>query len=165
MKEGRVASLQDLVYEWKLLPSRHVDLRPMSSRNIFFFFFGWNRTESTITEATTGLLYQPLMMIMMIVEQSVEWLAGETEILGKNLLQCHFSTTNTTWPDLGPHSGRRVGKPATYRLVYGTARSRNLLWYHRRWHLFRKEMKRWEWKLITICTQTKIIVFLRCGPV
>jgi hypothetical protein len=27
---------------------------------------------------------------MMIVEQSVLWLEGETEVLGENLLQCHF---------------------------------------------------------------------------
>jgi hypothetical protein len=31
------------------------------------------------------------MMMMMSVEQSVEReLAGETEVLGENLLQCHF---------------------------------------------------------------------------
>jgi hypothetical protein len=29
--------------------------------------------------------------MMMIVEQSVEWkFAGETEVLGENLTQCHF---------------------------------------------------------------------------
>jgi hypothetical protein len=28
-----------------------------------FFFGGWIETESPITEATTGLLYQPLMMM------------------------------------------------------------------------------------------------------
>jgi hypothetical protein len=27
-----------------------------------FFFSGWSGTESTINEATTGLLFQPLMM-------------------------------------------------------------------------------------------------------
>jgi hypothetical protein len=41
------------------------------------------------TAATTGLLYQPQMMV--IVQQLVEWwLAGETEVLGENLPQRHF---------------------------------------------------------------------------
>jgi hypothetical protein len=32
-----------------------------------------------------------MMMMMMIVEQSVECkMAGETEVLGENLPQCHF---------------------------------------------------------------------------
>jgi hypothetical protein len=38
-----------------------------------------------------------MMMMMMSVEQSVESeLAGETEVLGETLPQCHFSTTNPT---------------------------------------------------------------------
>jgi hypothetical protein len=51
---------------------------------------------------------------MMIMEQLVEWgLAGETEVLGENLPQCHFAhhKSHMTWP----------GKPATNRLSYGTA--------------------------------------------
>jgi hypothetical protein len=52
-------------------------------------------------------------MMMMSVEQSVEWeLAGETEVLGENM-----STTNLTWPDLDG----RGGKPANNRLSYGPA--------------------------------------------
>jgi hypothetical protein len=35
-----------------------------------------------------GLLYQP--RVNMIMEKSVEWLAGETEVLGENLSQCRF---------------------------------------------------------------------------
>jgi hypothetical protein len=47
-------------------------------------------------------------------------LAGETEVLGKNLPQGHFCPSqNPTWPDPGLNSGRRRGKPATNRLSYG----------------------------------------------
>jgi hypothetical protein len=66
----------------------------------------------------TGLLYQPRMMMMMSVEESVEWeLAGETEVLGENLPQCHFvhHKSHMTWPGIEP------GKPVTNRLSYGTA--------------------------------------------
>jgi hypothetical protein len=40
------------------------------------------------TAATNGLLCQPRVILMM--EKSVEWLAGETEVLGENLPQCLF---------------------------------------------------------------------------
>jgi hypothetical protein len=43
------------------------------------------------TAATNGLLCQPLVIMMM--EKSVEWLAGETEVLGENLPQCRFVQT------------------------------------------------------------------------
>jgi hypothetical protein len=52
------------------------------------FPLGWSGTESTITEATTDLLYHPRML--MSVEQSVECLAKENEVLGENLPQCRF---------------------------------------------------------------------------
>jgi hypothetical protein len=55
---------------------------------------------------------------MMSVEQSVEWeLAGETEVLGEYLPQCHFVHT---WLDLGSNPRRRGGEPATNSLSYGT---------------------------------------------
>jgi hypothetical protein len=38
--------------------------------------------------ATNGLLCQPRVIMMM--EKSVEWLAGETEVLGESLPQCRF---------------------------------------------------------------------------
>jgi hypothetical protein len=66
-----------------------------------------------------GLLYLP--RVIMRLENSVEWLAGETKLLGENLPQCHFAhqKTHLTWP--GANSGRRDGKPATNRVCYGTA--------------------------------------------
>jgi hypothetical protein len=42
---------------------------------------------------------------MMSVEQSVEWeLAGEIEVLGENLPQCHIVNhkSHMTWPGLEP---------------------------------------------------------------
>jgi hypothetical protein len=64
--------------------------------------------------------------MMISVEQSVEWeLEGETEILGKNLSQCHFVHHKFHWPDMRSNPGRRVGKSATNRLSYGTA----VVWY------------------------------------
>jgi hypothetical protein len=42
---------------------------------------------------------------MVNVEQSVEWeLAGETEVLGENLPQCHFvhHKSHTTWARFEP---------------------------------------------------------------
>jgi hypothetical protein len=53
------------------------------------FFYLWGGTFGTVV--TTGLLYQPQMIGDGIVEKLVEWrLAGETEVLGKNLAQRHF---------------------------------------------------------------------------
>jgi hypothetical protein len=68
----------------------------------------------------SGLLYLP--RLIMRIENLVEWwLAGETELLGANLPQCHFvhHKSHMTW--LGANPGRRGGKPATNRLSYGTA--------------------------------------------
>jgi hypothetical protein len=59
---------------------------------------------------------------MVIVEKLVEWkLAGETEVLGENLPQCHvvLHKSHMTWPGLEP--GRRGGKLATNGLSYDTA--------------------------------------------
>jgi hypothetical protein len=47
---------------------------------------------------------------MMSVEQSEEWeLAGETKVLGENLLQLHFvhHKFHMTWPGIEPGPPRR----------------------------------------------------------
>jgi hypothetical protein len=63
------------------------------------------------------------VIMKMIVEKQMEYrLAGETEVLGENLSECHFCPSqNPTWPAPGLNLGRRGGKPATNRLSYGTA--------------------------------------------
>jgi hypothetical protein len=49
--------------------------------------WGGIKVHSTL-RPLNGLLCQPRVIMMM--EKSVEWLAGETEVLGENLPQCRF---------------------------------------------------------------------------
>jgi hypothetical protein len=47
--------------------------------------------EAIGTTTTRGILCQPWVIVKMIVEKQMECrLAGETEVLGENLLQRHF---------------------------------------------------------------------------
>jgi hypothetical protein len=47
--------------------------------------------EAIDTAATPGLLWQPRVIVKMIMEKQLECrLAGETEVLGENLPQRHF---------------------------------------------------------------------------
>jgi hypothetical protein len=58
----------------------------------------------------------------MNVEQSVQWqLAGETEVLGENLLHCLFIDHKSHMKLPGWSPGRSGWKPATNRLSYGKA--------------------------------------------
>jgi hypothetical protein len=56
--------------------------------------------ETIGTAVTPGLLCQPRVIMKMIVESMMECrLAGETEVLGENLLQRHFCPSqNPTCP-------------------------------------------------------------------
>jgi hypothetical protein len=56
------------------------------------------------TTNSNSLLCQPRVIIM--IENSVEWLAGETEVLGENLSQCRFVHHE---PHMLP--GREAGPP------------------------------------------------------
>jgi hypothetical protein len=55
-------------------------------------------------------------MMMMSVEQSVERVAGETEVLGETCPSATLSTTNSTWTGLGSNPGHNGGMPETNRL-------------------------------------------------
>jgi hypothetical protein len=93
--------------------------------HVFFFILhdgvgeGLNWIHSA-RRPLNGLLYLPRVIVMM--ENLVELrLAGETEILGENLLQHHFVHHKSHLPDPGSNPGRRGGKPATNRLSYSAA--------------------------------------------
>jgi hypothetical protein len=92
----------------------------------FIIFFnshsgGWcpSRVHSA-RRPLNGLLY--LRQVIMMMENLVEWkLAGETEVFGENLPQCHFVHHKSHLTRPGSNPGRRGRKPATNRLSYGAA--------------------------------------------
>jgi hypothetical protein len=53
--------------------------------------------------------------MMMSVEQSVEWVARETEVLGETCPSAALYTTNPTWTDLDSNPVSHFGKLATDR--------------------------------------------------
>jgi hypothetical protein len=55
------------------------------------YYFYYLVCEAIDTAATPGLLCQPRVIVMMVVEKQMECrLAGETEVLGETLPQRHF---------------------------------------------------------------------------
>jgi hypothetical protein len=61
-------------------------------RAIYIYLFIYYLVyEAISTAATPGLLYQPRVIVKMIVEKQMECIfAGETEVLGEILPQRHF---------------------------------------------------------------------------
>jgi hypothetical protein len=58
---------------------------------VYLIFFCYLVCEAFGIAGTPGLLCQPRVIVKMIVEKQIECsLAGETEVLGENLLQRHF---------------------------------------------------------------------------
>jgi hypothetical protein len=69
-----------------LLTSSNADVK-----NACYYYFVCEAIE---TAATPGLLCQLRVIVKMIVEKEMECrLAGETEVLGENLPQRHFCTS------------------------------------------------------------------------
>jgi hypothetical protein len=66
---------------------------PYKQIKVFFFFNlysgGWSPNwVHSARRPLTGLLYLPRVIVRM--EKLVEWMAGETELLGENLPRRHF---------------------------------------------------------------------------
>jgi hypothetical protein len=62
------------------------------ANTILLFFCYYLVCEAIGTAATPDLLCQPRVIVKIIVEKQMECrLAGETEVLGENLPQRHFS--------------------------------------------------------------------------
>jgi hypothetical protein len=68
-------------------------LKKSTSSGLFillFCYYYYLVCEAIGTEDTPGLLYQPRVIVKMMKQMKCR-LAGETEVLGENLRQRHFS--------------------------------------------------------------------------
>jgi hypothetical protein len=94
----------------------------------------------------TGLLCQPWVIMMM--EKLVEWLPGETEVLGENLPQCRFVPPQT--PQAARTRTRAVAVGSQRLTAWATART--FCSHIRRWLIslwLYKEIKKLRgWKYI-----------------
>jgi hypothetical protein len=98
----------------------HLSIFCLHKERIFFLGEGWSEIESTITEATTGLMYQRRNMMHDDGCGAIGgMLATEIEVLEKTCPSVAFPTIN-------PNPGHRCGKPAAtclatagpYLLIY-----------------------------------------------
>jgi hypothetical protein len=70
--------------------TRH-EFEPWPPRREAGDYFFYLVCEAIGSAATPGLLCQPTVIVKMVVEKQMECrFAGETEVLGENLPQCHF---------------------------------------------------------------------------
>jgi hypothetical protein len=80
-----------------------------------WYSVGWSPLDTTATN-------RPIVpRVIMMMEKLVEWLAGETEVLGENLSLFRFIYHKPHMLCQDANSGRRGGKPATNLFSYGTA--------------------------------------------
>jgi hypothetical protein len=72
---------------------RYLNPRPSGLQHYYYYYY-YLVCEAIGTAATPGLLCQPRVIMKMIVETQMECrLAEETEVLGENLSQLHFCTS------------------------------------------------------------------------
>jgi hypothetical protein len=102
---------QRCISVWKAFFQRVTALHP--------FFWGRSITDCTTTETTVWPNYSsPWWWILISVVKSVDCLVGETDVLGKYLLQCRCVHHKSHMTYLGSNPGRRCWKPVTNRLSY-----------------------------------------------
>jgi hypothetical protein len=96
---------------------------------IFLVTFGWMRYFSPLgTSATLWpiVLAQDNAWWRVWFSRWNDW-QGKQKLSEKTWSRVNLSTTNHTWFQRGSNPGRRGGKPATDRLIYGTAISHLLV--------------------------------------
>jgi hypothetical protein len=85
--------------------------RGTGTASMSFWGGGWSGTESSITEATTGLLYQPWMMMddKDLRSNRRNYWQEKPKYSEKTCPSANLSITNPTWPDPGSNLDRRGG--------------------------------------------------------